>query len=65
MKANKKDTQFMLDELSDAISNDFSEETFKYNKWEQEFVGSIAEQWEYKGELSVKQIAKLRQIWEK
>jgi len=65
VKFSATDIQFVLDELSDLISNDFSDGTGKYNSWEREFLGSIAEQFEYRGELSARQKAKLKQIWEK
>ena len=64
-KLDDTSIQFILDELPDLISNDFSAKTRKYNKWEQEFVDSVKEQYEYKGELSAKQLAKLQQIWDK
>ena len=60
-----KDIQFILDELSDLISNDFTDGAGKYSEWEQDFVSSVKEQFEYRGELSAKQRAKLKQIWEK
>jgi len=62
---SSEDIQYMLDELSDLISNDFTDGAGKYSEWEQDFVSSVKEQFEYRGELSAKQTAKLKQIWEK
>ena len=51
-----------VDDVVDALQRHYRE---RLSEWETQFVSSVAEQWEERGELTEKQRAKLEEVFDR